>query len=141
MDDMIKPNFEKKTGLWLGLLVLVLSIIYILTTLGKATWTSYIAIVFGYFLVGFLIIEGGVLEYFRRKDYKKIGVGDFVVWITIASASVIFLNTTLLIQAVRNITPDNILNPLLSFTQITGVTAGIVGAILGIVYIAYSRFR
>lgn len=134
---MIKTNIEEKSRLWLGLFVLVLSVVYILATLGKTSWTAYIAIIFGYFLVGFLYIEGGIREYFRRKEYKRISFGDFIVWTTIFFGTVVLINTTLLFQTIRDSAPEW----LITFVASTGVVAGVISGILGIVYIFTPRFK
>jgi len=133
----LNVNLEKKTTLWLGLLVLVLSIIYVLTTLGKADWVTYIAIIFGIFLAVFLFIEGGVFEYFRRKEYRQIGFGDILVWATIVSATAIAMNSILLFQSIKDIAPQW----LISISTGTGVTFGVLGGIFAIVYIFSGRFK
>jgi hypothetical protein len=130
-------NIEKKTGLWMGLLVVVLSIIYLLVSLGKAEWIQYIALIWGFFLSIFLFLEAGIITYFQKKEWKKITMGDFVVWITVIFAALIFINSLLLINIVRINTPTW----LQSFSSMVGIVAGIGGAILGIIHIIMPRFH
>lgn len=130
-------NIEKKTALWMGLFVLVMSIIYILVTLGKADWVTWIAVVWGFFLAGLLILEAGIIDYFRKKEYKKIGFGDLVVWFSVAFAIIVAINSALLIGALRSSAPEW----LVSFASTTGVIAGIGAGILGIIHILMPKFK
>ncbi len=136
---VIKPriNLEKKTNLWLGLLILVLSIVYVLATLGRTSWTAWIAIIFGLFLTIFLIIEGGIITYFQKKDYKRLGFGDAVVWVTAVVAAIIFINTLLLFNFIKQQAPEWLIN----FAGTTGIITGVIAGILAIVYIFYPRFK
>ena len=124
-------DVEKKSQVWLGLLVLVSSIIYILASLGRADWTVWMALVFGVFLSGFLIFEGGVYHYWKSKGYKHIGMSDFVVYLTMFVAGAVFLNSIALMGVVRDWLPDAVL----SFLSTIGVTTGIIAGILGIIYV------
>jgi hypothetical protein len=130
-------KIEKRTSMWMGIFITVLALIYILTTLGKTTWISWIAIVFGFFLAGFLFIQSGILTYFKKDEYRKIGVGDVVVWLTIIFAVGVLLNTLLIIEALKNIAPEW----LISFSRTIGVTVGVGAGILGIVHIFFPRFK
>jgi hypothetical protein len=134
---MAEATLEKKSGLWIGLFVIVMSIIYVLVTLGKTDWVRWIAIIWGFFLAGLLFSEAGIIEYFRKKEYKKLGFGDFVVWMTVASAVIVLMNTFLLIQVVR----ENAPLWLVSFSQTTGLIAGSIAGILGIAHILLPRFK
>lgn len=133
----MKENIEKRTGLWLGLFILVMSIVYIFVTLGKTTWINWIAVIWGFFLGGLLILEAGVLTYFQKKDWKKLSFGDIIVWLSVAFAVVIIINTILIFGTLRESAPVWLVN----FSTITGLTAGIGGAILGILHMTMSRFK
>lgn len=130
-------NLEKKTGLWTGLFVLVMSIIYILVTLGKTQWTMYIAVIWGFFLGGLLFFEAGAIDYFRKKEYRSVGFGDLVVWLSIAFSVIILVNTILLIGNLRASSPTWIVD----FATNTGLIGGIGGAILGVAHILMPRFK
>jgi len=130
-------KIEKRTSMWMGALIIVLALVYILTTLGKTDWVSWIAIIFGFFLAGFLFVQSGIFTYFKRDEYKKISVGDIIVWLTIIFAAGVLLNTFLLIESLNNIAPEW----LLSFATTIGVTVGIGAGILGIVHVIFPRFK
>jgi len=134
---MVKPNIEKKTAMWFGLLVVLLSVIYIFVTLGKTDWVRWIAVVWGFFLTGLLLIEAGVVTYFKNKDWRKFSMGDMVVIGSVVFATVIGINTLLLIGNLKQTSPLWLVN----FTSTTGVISGIGGAILGIIHIFYPRFK
>jgi len=130
-------KIEKRTSMWMGAFIIVLAIVYILTTLGKTDWVSWIAIIFGFFLVVFLFIQSGILIYFNKEEYRKIGIGDVVVWLTVIFAAGVFINTLLLIQIIKNVTPLWVI----SFATTIGVTVGIGAGILGIVHVIFPRFK
>lgn len=134
---MVNSNIEKKTSLWLGMFVVVMSIVYIFVSLGKTNWIEWIALIWGLFLGVFLLLEAKVLTYFAKKDYKKIGFGDAVVIGSLIFGIVIILNSLLLIGAVKDLSPAW----LISFGSTTGVVAGVIGALLGILHIAMPRFK
>jgi len=133
----MKVNAEKSTGLWMGLFIVVLSIIYLFVSLGKTTWVEWIALVFGIFLSVMLFIESGIITYFNRSDYRKITIGDFVVWITVAVAVLIFLNSILLIGIVKENAPLWLIN----FSSTIGVISAVIGAVLGLVHLVMPRFK
>lgn len=121
-------NFEKKSRFWIGLFILVMSLIYVLVSWGKTDWTRWIAVVWGFFLVGFLFIEAGIIEYFRQKKYQQIGLNDFVVWVTIITGAILFLNTILLL----NIIPvETVPEWLTTFLRTNGTVVGVIAGILG----------
>ena len=127
----MKFDVEKKTQVWLGALILVLSLIYVFASLGKIDWVIWIAVTFGIFLSIFLFSEGGVYEYWRNKGYKKISANDFLVWMTMFVSGVVFLNSIALMGVVRDWLPDTVL----SFLSVVGVTSGIIAGTLGAIYV------
>ena len=130
-------NVEKKSSLWIGAFLLVMSLVYILVSLGKTDWIKWIAVIFGLFIAGFLFIESGIVTYFRKKDYKKIQFGDFVVWITVGVAFVVAINSLLLIGMLNNSAPQW----LKSFSSMTGVAVGGVAGVLAIIHMIMPRFK
>jgi len=129
---------KQATSRWIGAFLLVMFIIYILVSLGKTAWISWIAVIFGFFITGFLFIQSGIMTYLRKKNYRTLGVGDFIVWITVAVAVGILLNSLLLIQAIRNSAPIWLLN----FTTTIGVSVGIIGGLLAIIHLVVpKRFK
>lgn len=130
-------NIEKRSSLWLGLLVIVLSIVFIFASVGRTDLTVWIAVIFGFFLSGFLFIEAGIFTYFQKKDFRKFGFGDIVVFLTVGVAVGVFLNTLLLTNFVSASPPEWLVN----FATTTGVTVGSLAGVLGIVHIVAPRFR
>ena len=103
---MVEQKISKKTNLWLGVFVLVMSVIYILVTIGQTAWINWIAMVWGFFLGGFLLIEGQIIAYFREKRYRKLTVGDFVVFASLIFGVVIIINSFLLIGILQESAPS-----------------------------------
>ena len=124
-------NVEKKSQVWLGWLIVLLSVIYGLSSLGKVEWLVWIAVIFGIFLSIFLVIEGGIRDYLRSKGWRKIDSSDFLVWFTMFVAGAIFLNSIALIGVVRSWMPMIVL----SFLSTIGIVTSVIGAILGIMYV------
>src|SRR3990167_4205832 len=118
---MVKMDIEKKTGLWMGILVAILSVIYILVTLGKTTCVQYIAVIWSFFLALFLFSEASIITYFQRKDYKRIGIGDIVVFLSIAFGAGILINGLLLINVISSNAPLWVV----TFAQTIGLITGI----------------
>ena len=132
-----KDNIGKKTSRWVSAFLLVMFIIYILVSLGKTDWIIWIAVIFGFFITGFLILQAGLVEYFRKKEYREIGIGDFIVFLSVAVAVAVFMNSLLLINIIKEQTPQAII----TFATSTGVFVGIVGGILSIVHLIMPRFK
>ena len=128
---------EKKSQFWIGLLVLILSVLYVFSTLGRADLAVYVSIIFGYFLTIFLIVEAGVVDYFIKKEYRKVNFSDFVIWLTTITAGAILVNTTLLFQKLNDLSPEW----LLTFSSTTGVIVGVTAGILAIIFMVTSKFK
>jgi len=123
-------NTEKKVKLWFNLFILTLAIVYTLSSLGYTEFTKWIAVIFGFFLSGFLIIKAGVVTYFKKKEYKKITFSDVMVWLSIAFAVGVFINTMLMTNFLGNYPPQW----LITFAQTTGVTVGVGSGLLAITH-------
>lgn len=124
-------NMEKGTKFWIGILIFVFSLIYALFSLGKIEVLQWFTVVWSIFLIIFLSIEGAIFTYFKRGGYKKIGLGDFIIWITMVTVGALIINTVALITIIGQEAP----NWINSFATTTGVTVGIVSAILAVVYV------
>ena len=130
-------SFERKAGIWLGLSILLLSIIYLATTLEDLSWVRWIAVFFGFLVVLILIIEGGIFNYFAQKGYQSISFSDIVIWLTLITATLIFVNTSLLIPVLQSKAPEW----LISITRTSGVILGSMGILLGIIYMISGFFK
>jgi hypothetical protein len=135
MSELIKV--EKQTQIWMGAFIAILSVIYGLSSLGRVEWVNYISIIFGFFLSGFLLIEGGIFAYFREKKYKVITFGDIITITTMIISALTLLNTLLLFKAVRMSAPIW----LLDFSKTTGVIVAIAGGIIGIIYLFAGKVK
>lgn len=128
---------EKKASVWMGAFILLSSIVYLLVVFGSQRWLQILAGIAGLFLAMFLIIQAGIVEYFRKKDYRKLGPGDVVVWLTFIVGAGVLVNSLLLFGIVSQNAPQWIL----TFSTTTGVITGIIGIILAIVHMAMPRFK
>lgn len=128
---------QNKTNLWIGAIVSLMGLGYLLTSLGQADYIKYIFSVFGVLLSVFLFIEAGIIQYFKNENYKQIGFGDFVVFGTIIIATGVLLNSILIFQAIKDVFPLWLSN----FATTTGVLFGILGIIAGVLHIAFPRFK
>jgi|GEM_PF-6010288 len=126
-----------KTNLWIGSIVVLMGLGYLLTSLGQVDYVRYIFTAFGIILSVFLFIEAGVIQYFKKENYKQIGFGDIVVFGTIIVATGVLLNSILVFQAVRDVMPSW----LASFATTTGVLFGVLGIIAGVLHITFPRFK
>lgn len=132
----MKDNLGQKTITWMAVLVLVMSLIYIFVTLGKTTWLQWLAIIWGFFLAGFLFIQSGIITYFQRKEYKSFGFGDIIVFLTVVAGALVFVNSLLIIQSVKDVAPLW----LVSMSNTLGVITGISGGVLAILHMFTPRF-
>lgn len=124
-------NFEKKTRFWIGLLILAMSALYVLVSFGKTDWVKWMAVIWGIFLTVFLILEAGIVDYFRQKKYQQIGVNDLLVWVTMIVSACVLLNTILII----NMIPAKSIPVWLStFSTTTSIVVGCLAGVLGIFY-------
>lgn len=133
----MSDNTEKRVALWLGLSIFLASILYVLVLLGDEKWLQITAGIVGLFLGGFLFAQAGVMEYFRRKEYKTVTPSDFVVWITIVISAGVFINSALLFGIVSQNAPQW----LITFSQTTGYIVGGIGALLALVHAIMPRFK
>lgn len=124
-------DVEKKTQVWLGSLILVLSLVYVFASLGRIDWVLWVAVIFGLFLSVFLFIEGGIYDYWRRKAYKQISANDFLVWLTMFTSAVVLINTLALVPILQDKIPEVVLN----FVRPIGITTGVIAGILGAIYV------
>lgn len=123
-------NIEKRSQAILGWLIVLLSVIYGLASLGKVEWIVWVAIVFGVFLSMFLFIEGGIYSYWKKGGYRHVDSGDFLVWVTMFVSGAIFINSIALIGVVRDWLPEMVL----SFLATIGLIVAVIGSILGVMY-------
>lgn len=124
---------EKKSEKWFGVTILLLSIMLIFSSLGKTNWLVYISGAFSILLGFILYIEGGVRDYLRRKAYKNVSTGDFIVW-----ASFIF-GTFLIINGITLFLGDLATGWFFSFVKTNGVIGGTISGILAIFLLLIPR--
>lgn len=124
----MKVKLENKSRWILSAFVVLIALGYILASLGRTDGLLYttagIGVLFGLFILG----EAGVMGYIRGKKYKSIGIGDIIVWISFVVGSVIILNSIVLINAIRVVTPEALLN----FLSINGAVFGGLAGVLAI---------
>lgn len=128
---------QNKVNIWVGSIVALMSVGYLLTSLGQAEYIMYIFSTFGIILSLFLFAQAGLIQYFKSENYKRIGLGDLVVFTTIIVATGVLLNSIIIFQAIKDAIPVWLSN----FATTTGVLFGILGIIFGIIHIMYPRFK
>jgi len=126
-----------KSNIWIGAIVILMGLGYLLTSLGQAEYLRYIYATFGILLSAFLFVEAGIIQYFKSENYKQIGFGDIVVFGTVIVATGVLLNSIIIFQALRDVFPAW----LNSFAMTTGILFGVLGMVAGILHIAYPRFK
>ena len=126
-------NIEKKTNFWIALFILILSLIYILASFGKADWIRWAWTVFGFFIVILLVTEAGIVGYFSQGRYRSINLYDILIWVTVLVAGVLLVNSVL---AVVMLTSNETFVPqwLMSFYVWSGGIGGLIAVVLGIFY-------
>jgi hypothetical protein len=124
--DLIKV--EKGSGRWFGVTILILSVLLILSSLGKVDWIQWMAVVFSIILGIFCWREGGVRDYLKSKGYKKVDANDIIVWLSFIFGTFLILNGIFLINAIRNSAPEW----LTSFISVSGIIGGIISGLLGV---------
>lgn len=127
----------KKNNIWIGSIVALMSLGYLLTSLGEGDSVRYIFSAFGLLLGLFLYVEAGIIQYFNSGNYKEFGIGDIVVFGTLIVGTGVLLNSLLIFQAVKDVFPDW----LNSFAMTNGILFGVLGIIAGVIHIAYPRFK
>ncbi|MBU0958830.1 MAG: hypothetical protein KKB31_02675 [Nanoarchaeota archaeon] len=125
---MFDVKVEKGSGKWFGITILLLSVLLVLSSLGKVSWIQWIAVVFSIILGFFLWREGGVRDYLRSKGYKKVTGNDLIVWLSFIFGTFLILNGIFLINIIRNSAPGW----LTSFISTSGVIGGVVSGLLAI---------
>jgi len=119
-------DIEKRTQLLLGLLGLFVTLGFILVSLGKSSWLQVMALVGAVFIGLFLWFEGGWLSYIKKKGYKTLSFGDFIVWFSFVIGGLLILQAFTLFTVINNASPDW----LLSFLSTNGVIIGILAGLL-----------
>lgn len=130
LKNLIK--LEKGSSKWFGVVILILSLMLIASSLGRTEWIQWISVAFSILLGLFLYREGGVRDYIRNKGYKKITLQDPIVWLSFIFGTFLIINGILLINVIRNASPDWLVN----FISSSGVIGGVVAGILAIILIA-----
>lgn len=132
-----RDNLEKNSMRLIGAFLLLMFVMYGLASLGLANWLVWIPIIFGFFLAGFLFIESQFITWIKKKNYKSFDLGDIIVLLSVVISVALFINSFLLINAIRNYSPQW----LLSFSSVIGVTVAVIGAILSILHFFSKRFK
>jgi len=128
-------NVEKGSQKYFGVTVLILSVILVLSSLGKVEWVQWMAVVFSILLGLVLYSEGGVRTYLASKGWKKVTANDLVVWMAFIFGTFLIINGILLINVIRNVSPEW----LVSFISGAGIIGGIISGLLGIFLIFTPR--
>lgn len=118
-------DMRNTTKVILSILALLIAVMYIFVSWGKATWLQYIALISSGFIAIFLLSKGAIYDYFRKKEYKKIGFGDVIAWVTFGTGILMLVSFLLLIQVIQNQAPDWLLTFMAGYGTTIGILAGI----------------
>ena len=122
----IKLNTEKSTQMILAVLGIIITLLFILVSMGKADWLQWIALIAGAFLGLVLWTEGAIYAYFKSSGYRKIGFGDIIVWASFVVGAILITQAIFLLNALQNQMPVW----LEKFLSVSGITIGILAGIL-----------
>jgi len=115
---------EQKTKTVLSLIVVVAILGYVFASFGNTDAVLWTFAILGIFLGLGIYSEVSIIEYFRRKKYKSISYADFLVWAGFIFGTVVILNSIIIIQTIREITPEWLINFLSINGAIFGALAG-----------------
>jgi hypothetical protein len=137
MSKFLAERLEKNSVRWLGVFLLAMFVLYLLSSLGKVAWLNYVSMIFGFFLSGLLLIESGIITYIRKKEYKTIGLGDAIVFLSVIASVGLLMNSLLMLNFVRLASPLWLVN----FSVGVAVVVSVIGAILSIIHFFSPRFK
>jgi hypothetical protein len=134
---MKKLTVERKSRVILGILSLMAILFYLAFIFGSASWMTIGAITVGILLAFLLYAESQVITYFKEGQYKKISLGDIVVWLTTIVATIILINSIALIPTIGTVIPASVI----TFTKSIAVLGAVIGFLLALVHIFTPRFK
>ena len=126
-------DIKKRTQVLFGILGLVVSLAFVFLSMGKSSVVLGMALVSSIFLGLFLWSEGALLSYLRKKEYRKIGIGDVIVWMSFAVGGILIVQAMILANFLTSGIPQSLAN----FISVNGVVIGILAFLLFI----YHMFR
>ena len=132
-----RERLEKNSMKLIGIFLLIMFVMYGLASLGLSDWLIWIPIIFGYFVGTFTFIESQIISYIKKKQYKSFDIGDIIVILSALTSVALIINSTLLINIVRNSAPEW----LISFSSVTGIIVSVVGVILSILHFFSKKFK
>jgi len=132
-----KGRLEKNSMKLIGIFLAIMFVMYGLASLGKSQWLVWIPIIFGFLIGGFLFVESQFISWLKKKEYKKFDINDVIVLLSVITSVALIINSTLLINAIRNSAPQW----LLSFSTTTGVIVAGIGLVLSILHFFSKRFK
>ena len=130
-------RLEKDSVRWIGAFLMAMFVLYFLSSLGKVEWLNYVSMIFGFFLAGWLFIESQVINYIRKKEYKKIGVGDFVVFLSVIASIGLLINSLLMLNFIKSASPLWLVN----FSLAIAIVVSVIGIFLSIIHFFSPRFK
>lgn len=131
-------NIENKSRMIIAGFILVLAVLYVVASLfDSVNLLQWFAVVFGFFLSLILFVEAGVITYFKKKEYRKLGFGDVLVWFTIIIAVATFLDTLLLAGVITKGASQWLSTYVSNSATIIGASAGV----LAIIHLVSPRFK
>ena len=132
-----RARLENNSMRLIGIFLAIMFIMYGLASIGKSTWLVWIPMIFGFILGGFLFVEGQFINWIKTKSYKRFDLGDIIVLLSTITSVILIVNSALLVNALRNISPTCLVN----FSSTTGVIVAIIGLLLSILHFFSRKFK
>jgi hypothetical protein len=132
-----RARLENNSMRLIGIFLAIMFIMYGLASIGKSTWLVWIPMIFGFILGGFLFVEGQFINWIKTKSYKRFDLGDIIVLLSTITSVILIVNSALLVNALRNISPTWLVN----FSSTTGVIVAIIGLLLSILHFFSRKFK
>jgi len=123
-------NIESKTKKLLGVFALILFALYAITSSGFRDMSGFYTPVIGFTIVLIIIIEGALIQYYKKSPFKKLDIKDGISLTMTAIAGILLL----LSIAQLGILPAVWNASIQSTVGWIGGLIAVVGAILSIVF-------
>jgi len=128
---------DKFNNLWTLGATIVLFVGYILFSLGKESGLKTVFAIVGILLAVYLIAQAGIIQYFKKENYKSLGLGDIVVFGTLIIAGAIIINSVMFFPSISGIIPVKIAN----FATTNAIILAVIGIVLAIIHYISARFN
>lgn len=121
-----KLNVERKSRIIIGILALLALLIFLMTTFGSSAGVMVITASIGVFVSLLIFTETGIARYISQSKYKRLTLGDIVVFLgTIAGAS-LFIFSISIIPQIGEVMPEAVRTFTTNFARIIAGISSII---------------